>query len=115
MIARPTLRYLARGDRTGTLSVSQIEDGLPLWRDEHAHRGAITHLAWSPDGLFLASGGQDGAVHIWQSTSGALLHSFVHGQAVQRLRWSADNARIASVSAEHVRLWSLQPVMAAAA
>lgn len=117
MIVRPNFRpfCLARGDESGMLSVSLIAGCFPLWYSEHAHQGAITHLAWSPDGQFLASGGADGSVHIWLATSGELLASFAHGDAVERLRWSQDSRRIVSLSHEHTRLWSLCPLMVAAA
>ena len=117
MIARPNFRpfYLARGDEAGTLSVSQIEQNRPLWCGEHAHQGAITQLAWSPDGQYLASGGNDGRVHIWWSATGELLSTFRHGQPVERLRWSEDSARIAALSGASVHLWPLPEEMAAAA
>ncbi len=115
MIARPNLLYLARADESGAIAVSHIADRFPLWRDEHAHQGAIMHLAWSPDGRFLASAGLDGYVRIWQSTSGELLYAFAHGLAVRRLRWSPDSTRIASISSKQIHLWSLHSTMAAAA
>lgn len=117
MIARPNFYpfCLARGDDTGTLAVSLIANRFLLWRGEHAHQGAISTLAWSPDGQFLASGGKDGVVHIWLATSGELLYSFQHGQAVRRLRWSQDGQRIAAISRERVDLWPFLLALADAA
>jgi WD40 repeat protein len=117
MIAKPNLDtyYLARGWETGVLTVSQIWDGGVLWRGEYAHCGAITDLAWSPDGQWLASGGLDGMVRVWQAESGYLLQAFPHGDAVQRLRWSARGT-LASSSGATIHLWSLalsQPALAA--
>ncbi len=106
--------YLARGEETGTLSVSRLPDGVVLWRGEHAHQGAITELAWSADGQLLASGGQDGMVRVWQAGTGALLHTFLHGEAVRRLRWSPQGM-LASASENTIHLWPLVASTAPAA
>lgn len=108
MIVRPHLwtHALARGGETGTLTVSRIRDGVVLWQRTQAHRDAITHLAWSPDGQMLASGGQDGMVRVWQAKTGKLLRAFPHGEPVWRLQWSPQGT-LASTSRNAIHLWSL--------
>ena len=110
MIVRPNLviRRLARGGKTGALSVSRMRDGVVLWTKEATHRGAITDLAWSLDGQWLASGGQDGMVCVWKVSTGDLLHVFPHGEEVRRLRWSSQGM-LASASESTIHLWSLAP------
>ena len=116
MIIRPNFvsHSLARGGETGTLSVSRMQDGGILWRGEQAHQGAITDLAWSSDCQMLASGGQDGMVCVWQAHTGTLLHTFLHGEAVRRLRWSSQGM-LASASESSIRLWPLSAAAVPAA
>jgi len=38
-------------------------------QDIRAHRGLIWTMKFSPDGQYLASGGEDGVVRIWRVTS----------------------------------------------
>ena len=115
MLIRPNfaMRSLARGGETGTIAVSRLIDGAVLWCGEHAHHGPISALAWSPNGALLASAGHDGLVHIWDAASGDLLSSFVHGEAVQRLRWSAHGT-LASAGTV-IRLWPLAATVQASA
>lgn len=99
---------VASGDAQGELSVSSLLSQHTCWRVPHAHQNAITALAWSPDGLLLASGGQDGLVHVWKANTGELLQSFCHGSRVERLHWSPTSL-LASASEAHLRLWFVQP------
>lgn len=116
MVIRPNLStfQLARGREDGTLSVSRIVDSVVLWCGEDAHRGAITALEWSPDCQFLASGGQDGLVRVWEANTGDLVHSFRHREEVRRLRWLRLEI-LASISHGYIHLWPLPPAVAAAA
>src|SRR5581483_3859999 len=63
------------------------------------HSGAITGVAWSPDGKRLAAGGYDATVRIWDGRSGNVLLVYSkHTNAVLDIAWSPDGTRIASVS-----------------
>ena len=45
-----------------------LSDGSVLETVPEAHHGAaITSLSWSPDSALLASSGEDGVVHLWQT------------------------------------------------
>ncbi len=78
--------------------------------------GAITRVAWSPDGLRIATGGQDGAVRIWEMLhdpeNGRVILDQVallagHAVEVRALAWSPDGARIASGGDdEMIRVWN---------
>lgn len=57
-----------------------------------AHQQEVCGLRWSPDGRWLASGGNDNLVHVWPNTlshgSVAPLHTFTeHQAAVKALAW----------------------------
>src|SRR5206468_1110806 len=68
---------------------------------------AVLTLAWSPDGKYIASGGADGSVQVWNATTA---HTYVtyrgHTAAVNALVWSPDGKYIASGGADSsVQVW----------
>lgn len=64
------------------------------------HTGYVTALAWSPDGAYLASGGNDHTIHIWHVETGQAAYIFRGTTGgVPALTWAPDSQRIASASA----------------
>ena len=41
-----------------------------------AHSGHITDLAWSPNGVYLATSGTDGKVHIWRTKDRTIVATY---------------------------------------
>lgn len=82
--------------------------GLLSWTTEtHAHRDMVTAVAFSPDGSFLASTGNDGTVRLWDSSTRKLVRMFVGHKGYTRcLAWSPDGEVLATGSIDQtVRLW----------
>lgn len=70
-------------------------------------QGPVFALASSPDGMHIASGGQDTTVQLWDATTGQTLLVYRdHSASVQDLSWSPDGTRLASASADTtVQIW----------
>ena len=63
----------------------------------------INTIAIDPSGRFVAAGGLDKSIRIWElgKTSGTLLHSLIaHEDAILRLAWSPDSKELLSSSAD---------------
>ncbi|HEY2841514.1 MAG TPA: c-type cytochrome domain-containing protein [Pirellulales bacterium] len=68
---------------------------------------SVPAVVLSPDGKLAATGGNDGAIKLWDAATGAAVRTLSgHTGAVSALRFSADGARLFSASADKtVRGW----------
>jgi WD40 repeat protein len=76
------------------------------------HTGRVTAVAWSPNGAFIATGGQDRTVRLWRAETGELLHTLEgHEDQVFSLAFRPDGYLLASASAcvagGEVRIWTV--------
>jgi WD40 repeat protein len=62
------------------------------------HSNAVWCVAWSHDGLSIASGGADHTLQVWYSANGRNIHTYNGHQpyGVRSVAWSPNNIRIAS-------------------
>jgi len=68
MVLSPDDATLAIGTDTGIIELLDVRTGI-LLKTLTGHTGAVSSLAWSPDGKLLASGGYDGTTLLWQPGS----------------------------------------------
>ena len=85
---------------THPLSVNTSPIGVPL-TIYHGHSSKVSAVAWSPDGMHVASGGGDDTVQVWSTATGATIltysgHINDNSSFVEALSWSPDGTRIAS-------------------
>lgn len=73
-----------------------------------AHTKPVRAIAWSPNGRFLATGGDDGKLVIWYPAQSHIpLLTANHNASVRLLAWSPDGKMVASASGNTVTLWQL--------
>lgn len=71
------------------------------------HSAAVNAVAWSPDGLRLASASTDRSVQVWDAANGGhvLMYSG-HKDTVRAVAWSPDAAYLASAGVDmSVQVW----------
>lgn len=71
----PKGNLFAIGDSDGNIQIRDIDTGKGI-RSIKAHDDRIYSIAFSPDGIYLASSGRDCNIKLWDLASGKLLHYF---------------------------------------
>lgn len=81
---------LSSGSRTGYIHHHDVRVADHLLASIPAHSQEVCGLKWSPDGKYLASGGNDNLLNLWSSDLGqtSAVHSFnQHQAAVKAVAW----------------------------
>lgn len=73
------------------------------------HQQAVNHLAFSPDGRYIASASFDKKIKLWCGRSGTYITTLTgHVGAVYQVAWSSDSRYIVSASKDSTaKLWTL--------
>lgn len=71
----PVTNLIALGDDEGNIRILDLDSGKSTMNIQ-AHSARVYSIAFSPDGLYLASAGQDCDIKLWDLASGKLLHYF---------------------------------------
>lgn len=83
------------------------------WRPVHTlldAKQSADAIAFSPDGKFLATGGADSGVRVWNAATGErTFFLFAHTNPVVSMAWSPDSSVLATGSADQtIRIWRVQ-------
>uniref|UniRef100_A0A6M2DIJ8 Putative anaphase promoting complex cdc20 cdh1 and ama1 subunit n=1 Tax=Xenopsylla cheopis TaxID=163159 RepID=A0A6M2DIJ8_XENCH len=85
---------ISSGSRTGNIIHSDVRQREHLISNIEAHTQEVCGLKWSPDGRYLASGGNDNILNVWSAVRGQCygeetpLHVFnSHQAAVKAIAW----------------------------
>jgi WD40 repeat protein len=104
-------RYLAYSHAGG---ISLAEVASHRIQHELVCDSDAAEIAFSPDGLLLATGHQDSAIRVWSRESGHLEAEFTnHQRPVRSLAFSPDGRTLLSSAADGtVRVWSVSQYQA---
>lgn len=75
--------------------------------DFRSHTDSVLAVAWSPDGKYLATGGRDKLVRVWNTSTGQITTIYAgHSTYVYGLAWSPSGKRLASTSFATAHVWN---------
>ncbi|MBI5865148.1 MAG: hypothetical protein HZB38_11695 [Planctomycetes bacterium] len=102
------LRFVALGGPSKMLRVYGLRDGKLLAKHEQ-HTDWLTDIAFSPDGILLASADRNGGVFVFEAESRNLMHTLpAHPASITSLDWRDDSNILATACEDGmVRLWEM--------
>lgn len=108
----PGCQRYASSDKDGTLTLGGI-DTAQTQKFVKAHKSKALVLAFSADGVILASGSADQSVKLWNAITGDLVAILTgHTDRISGLAFSPDGTTLASGSYDRtVKLWDVTGAM----
>lgn len=98
------------GGDDGTLTLWDLDDASAKskWAKPQAHQAGITAVAFSPDGAFLATGGEDNNIRVWDAATGEPKYTCGGHQGVVTALNFTPQARLVSAGRDGtLRVWEL--------
>jgi WD40 repeat protein len=105
----PCGRIVAAGFGDGSVRLFRCPEWDQVWSVKTVHVNDVWSVTWSPDGRFLASGGEDKLVKILSAGTGAILkHLSGHSNWVFSVLFSPDGTKVLSCSGDKtVHVWRI--------
>ena len=96
-------------DGRGRRSSADLEDGRRLELENLEHGGVVNAASFSPDGVLVATAGDDGLARLWETDTGRLVRILRgHMKAIVALAFSPDGNWLATASADKTaRIWDV--------
>ena len=91
-----------------TVQIFDIEENGHKKLTFSLHKDHVWGVDWSPDGRYIASGGFDNKIFVWEAKDGSLVFSGEHSDIVFGVAWSLDGAYVTSASRDGlVKVWDV--------
>lgn len=104
MAVAPNAEFLATGDHQGVVRIWSLNAGEPTSTViPHTHREAITDMAFSPDGAWLATTSEDHTAKLWDWTKQQLFRTLEADAVVNGVAFSPDGKLLAAAIAHSRR------------
>src|SRR5437867_2792594 len=104
-----SLRQAARAleQASQSIMIPRAQIGTTFFIYRH-HKSTVSALAWSPNNQYIASGDENGVVHIWESIAGTPFLTYSSPPEIVALKWSPDNKQVASINGNgQLQVWEL--------
>lgn len=99
----PSQKLIAEAEQFSTEPVMvRVADGSQLVCELSEHKGRVTDVDWSPDGMRIVTSGDDGAIRVCDASSGRQLLSLSADQdsSFTSVAWSPDGLQLAASTTE---------------
>jgi len=91
---------IASGSFDGVVQVWELDDLECAERNMlsyRGHTGPVYNVSWSPDGMYLVSGGHDATLRVWEAVAGNTILTYNgHTRPIKAVAWSPGGRYIAS-------------------
>lgn len=71
------------------------------------HTNAVTSLAFAQKAMYLASGGKDGNILLWNVEAGEFIKSYNHSHPINQVLFSKINCWIAAATDNGIIIWDI--------